>query len=133
MYFVATTIVTDGPTSDRMRSYRSRSSSGDTREDSLDAAGLAVAAVGEEELRMARRAEVDAFDLRDACVEQSAFGRAPQIEPAVADDLAPEARAERAGDVVAHLVATGTDPRADRSCELAVAEGGDGALDDASQ
>jgi hypothetical protein len=77
MYFVATTTVTERPTSDRMRSYRSRSASGDTRENSLDASRLAVAAVGEEKVRMARRAEVDAFHPRDARVTQGYLGRTP--------------------------------------------------------
>src|SRR5580765_3815525 len=122
MYFVATTIVIEGPTSDLMRSYRSRSSSGETREAALDAAGLAVPAVGEEEVRMARRAEVDALHQRDACVVQRHLGRAPQVEPVVADDLASEARAERAGDVVAHLVAAGTDRGPDRGRKLTAAE-----------
>src|SRR3954471_1265689 len=79
-YFVAATTVTDGPTSDLIRSYRSRISSGDTGEHSLDSAQLAVAAMGEELLRAARRAEVEAVDARHACFVQSYFGRAPEIE-----------------------------------------------------
>src|SRR3954470_14269277 len=128
-YFVAATTVTDGPTSDLIRSYRSRMSSGDTREHSLDSARLAVAAVGEKELGAARRAQVEAVDARDACFVQSRLGRAPEIELPVLNDRCAEARAKRIGDVAAHLVATRPDARPDRGRKHA-AEGDDRRLQD---
>src|SRR6266545_326572 len=131
-YFVAATMVTDGPTSALIRSYRSRTSSGDTREHSLYAARLPVAAMGEEQFRVARRAEVEALDARDARIPQRQFRRTPQIESAVTQDLAPETRAERVGDVVSHVVATRTDRRAHRGCERST-ERRSRALDDSRQ
>src|SRR6266536_4280556 len=86
-YFVATTTVTDGPASALMRSYRSRSSSGDTREDSLDAARLPVAPVGEEELGMARSAEIESLHLRDTGRTQCLLGCPPQIEARTVHNL----------------------------------------------
>src|ERR1051326_7321759 len=85
-YLVATTTVTDTPTSDLMRSYRSRSSSGDTGEHSLDAARLPVPPVREEELRMARGAEIEPVHLGDPGILECPFGRAPEVETAALDD-----------------------------------------------
>src|SRR5439155_9278226 len=67
-YLVAATIVTDGPTSACMRPKRVRISGGDGTDHALDAAGEAVAAVREEELRIVARAEVDPFHALDACL-----------------------------------------------------------------
>src|SRR5712691_5527042 len=113
-YFVAATIVTSEPTSARTRSYRSRTASGDIRDHSLTTRDAVVATVREEELRLARGAEVDALDLRSSGFAQHALAGAPQIEVAPVDDVAGEARAIRGADLVADLVAARPDTRADR-------------------
>src|SRR5215208_1087764 len=105
-------------------------SSGDTCEHSLDAARLAVAAVGEEEVCATRRAEVEAIDAGHACFVQSCLGRAPEIELPLLNDPGAKARAKRVGDVLAHVVATRPDARPDSGRELATAEDVDGVSQD---
>src|ERR1051325_1762757 len=85
-YFVATTTVTSGPTSLLIRSKRPRISSGDTADDPLDAARRAVPAVREEELRVARGADVGPLDVPDAGLAEGEGRRAPEIEAPVAND-----------------------------------------------
>ena len=60
------------------------------RDHALAAGQAAVAPVGEEEVRVAERAEVGALDLRDARRAQRPLGRAPEVELAVLDDLGPK-------------------------------------------
>src|SRR5262245_33577141 len=122
-YFVATTTVTSPPTSARTRSYAARTASGDTRHHSLPSRRAAVAAVREEELRVAGRAQVDALDLLDAGRAQRPLGRGPQVELAARDDVAAERLPERPGDLLPHLVAARADARADARGERAAAEG----------
>src|SRR3954468_16031248 len=90
-YFVAATIVTPGPTSARMRASRSAITSGEETEGTLPPGAAAVAAVGEEEVGAARRAEVDALHALDSGRPQRPLGRAGQVEPAVADEIGVEA------------------------------------------
>src|SRR5512132_4409332 len=112
-YFVAATTVTPEPTSCRSCSYRSRIRSGDKSDQTLTACAALVAPVGEEELGVAGRAQIDPLDVRNACGGECAFGRGPKVETAVGDDLGTESLAERVGDLRADLVAAWTDPRAD--------------------
>src|SRR5258705_5778039 len=79
-YLVAATTVTFGPTSSWTRASRSRITSGDGTDHSLDAASAPVAPVREEQLRVVTRAEVDALDARDAGCTKRTLGGAPEIE-----------------------------------------------------
>src|SRR4051812_7773973 len=81
-YFVAATMVTSGPTSARIRSRFARTASGDTRDHTLDATRVARAAVREEAVGVAVRAEVHAMDVVGAGRPERAFGRGPEIEVA---------------------------------------------------
>src|SRR3954447_18312238 len=108
-YLVAATTVTAGPTSARTRSYRSRTSAGDNTDDSLSARDAAVAAVGEEEVRVARRAEVHPLDRARARAPQRALGGGPEVEPPVAREVGLEALRDLRPD----LVAARPDPRSD--------------------
>src|SRR5436190_102303 len=89
-YFVAATTVTPSPTSSRIRSYRSATSSGDICDDPLNAPRLAVATVREEEVGVARCADVEPLDADAAGVAERPLGGGPEIEPAHADDVGPE-------------------------------------------
>src|SRR5258705_5049285 len=79
-YFVAATTVTFGPTSAWMRANRSRITSGDGTDHSLDTAGAPVAPVREEQLREVARAEIDSFDTLDTGAVQRSLGRSPEVE-----------------------------------------------------
>jgi hypothetical protein len=103
----------------------------DTREHSLHAPRLAVAAVREEEVCATRRAEVEAVDARHARVAQRELGRSPEVQLSVPHDVFAEPRAERIADVVAHLVAARPDRRTDRGGERTVVERLHRGLDDA--
>src|SRR5262245_23262314 len=109
-YFVAATIVTSGPTSSRTRASRSAIGSADKAKDALCAARPARAALTEEQIGVAARAEIEPVDARGACVARRSLGRGPEVEDAAADDVVPEARLVRACHLVPHLVAA----RADR-------------------
>src|SRR5205085_12283491 len=65
-YFVAATTVTFAPTCSWTRLRRAPISSGDSTDDSLNTPRAPVAAVGEEELRVVARAEVEPVDTVDA-------------------------------------------------------------------
>ena len=67
-------------------------SSGDKANDSLPPRDALVAAVREEALGRARRAEVDAVDARAAGRAQGSLGDAPEVELPVAHEAEPEAR-----------------------------------------
>src|SRR4051794_2830556 len=112
-YFVAATTVTPGPTSCCTRAYAARTSSGDIADHALAAGDAAVAPVREEELRMARRAQVDALDVRAAGVAEGVLDRGREVEVAAAHDAGPEPCGERPGDLRTDLVAARTDRRAD--------------------
>src|SRR6266545_3875375 len=84
--------------------------SGDKREHSLASTRRSVAAVREEELRIARRAQVEAVDACDAGALELQLGGTPEVEPAGGYDRVAEAFAVRARNLVADLVAA----RADR-------------------
>src|SRR4051812_31950916 len=126
-YLVAATTVTFGPTSACTRASRSRISSGDRTEHSLDAAVAAAPPVREEEVLVAPRADVDAVDARDARSTERTFGSGPQVETPADGQVA----VEEAGDLATHLVAARADRRADDRCGLAVAERRDPRVDDA--
>src|SRR3954471_14472602 len=131
-YFVAATIVAESQTSSRIRSYRERISSGEVGKDSLDASRLAVAAMREEELGVARRAEVEALDLVDAGFPQCALCRLRQVEVPSVHDPGAEALPVRLRDLLPHLVAARADRGTDRRGDLA-AERGDSRLRDAGE
>src|SRR4051812_12044315 len=115
--FVAATIVTSVPTSSRTRARRAAICSADNAENSLRAARPARAPLREEEIGPAASAQVDAFDVGRAGVAGRLLRSRPEVELAVADDPVAEAAAEEARDLLPHLVATGTDRRADHRCE----------------
>src|SRR3954451_15468236 len=87
------------------------------RDDALAPGAPVVAPVREEAVRVAGRAEVGAVDALDACCAQGALGRRPEVELAVLDDVVAERLPERGRHLVADLVATGADARADRGRE----------------
>src|SRR4051794_9907394 len=126
-YFVAATTVTFGPTSACTRASRSRISSGDGTDHSLCTAGAPAAPVREEQLRVAPRAEVDAFDDGDAGAPQPTLGGAPQIEVPVEGQVGVEERR----DILRDLVAARTDGRPDDRRLVPVAEHRGTGLDDA--
>src|SRR5918996_3737438 len=74
-YFVATTTVTSGPTSERIRSRLAPICSADVSNDSLAARDAAVATVREEEPGLARRAAPVPLHGADAGGAQRALGR----------------------------------------------------------
>src|SRR3954468_10996417 len=117
-YFVAATIVTSVPTSSRIRARRAAISSADNAENSLLASRPARAPLREEQIGPAASAQVDAFDVGRAGVAGRLLRSRPQVELAVADDPVAEAAAEGPRDLLPHLVATGTDRRADHRCEV---------------
>src|SRR3954470_21372886 len=125
-YLVAATTVTPGPTSARIRSSRSRIASGDETDDTLRSADRALAAVREEPVGVAARAEVDAVDGGDARAAQRALGRGPQVEHAAARQVGVEPLRDLGSD----LVAARADRRPDGGREPAAAERGDGRVDD---
>src|SRR2546421_11274530 len=81
----------------------------------LPPAGLSVPPVGEEEVGKARRAEVESLDGGAAGLAQRLLRSSREVEPAGADDIAPEASSKRPRHVLADLVAAGPDRGADRS------------------
>src|SRR3954447_2025613 len=125
-YLVAATTVTAGPTSARTRSYRSRTSAGDNTDDSLSARDAAVAAVGEEELGVACRAEVDPLARARARVSHRALRGGPEVEPPVAREIGLEALRHLRPD----LVAARPDPGPDAG-RVGAADRRDAGLDDA--
>src|SRR5919198_4036442 len=109
-YFVAATMVTFGPTSSRIRAYCSRTSSGDITDHSLSPRHAAVTPVREEVVAVARRAQVDPLDCRDARFAQGSFGRRRNVEVSPANHVGAEPRAICLADVLADLVAARSDP-----------------------
>src|SRR5438270_1506102 len=126
-YFVAATIVTSGPTTERTCSKRSRIASGDSTDHSLDTAGVPVAPMREEELRMVVRAEVDALDVLDASRTQGAFRRAPQVEVPIDGQVV----VEETGHLRPDLVAARADRGPDHGRLRALAEAGHAVRDHA--
>jgi len=116
-YFVAATIVTQLPTSARTRSYAAR---------------LAGPAVREEELRVARRAEIDALDVLDARRAQRPLRRRPEIEVPPVQHVFPERSREGLRHLGADLVAAGADRGPDRRVRAA-AQGSHALRDDTCQ
>src|SRR5439155_21876536 len=102
-----------------------RTSAGDSTDDSLRAARLARAALREEEVGVAARAEVDAVDVLDARAPQRALRRRPQVE----DPPAREPRVEERRHLRTDLVAARADRRPDDRRLRAVAERGNGGID----
>src|SRR3954470_457098 len=82
-YFVAATIVMCSPTSARMRSYASRTASGDVADHPLPAGDAGVTAV-REVFVVTGGAHVCALDRRDARVTQDALRDGPEVEVASA-------------------------------------------------
>ena len=66
-----------------------------------------------EALGVADRAEAGHDDVARTAALERAAGAGREVGPAVRDDVVAEARAQRAGDVVADLVAAGAGPRPD--------------------
>src|SRR3954452_2548470 len=114
-YFVAATTVTAGPTCSCTSARRARTCSGDSTDHSLHAAGEAVAAVGEEKLRVISRADVDPVDAVHACGPERALRGRPEIESALAGEVGVEAVGDRGPD----LVAAGADRGSDHGSLLA--------------
>src|SRR5918911_4315850 len=98
----------------------------------MAAAGLPVAAIGEEAVGFAGGAEVEPLDVVAARFAKRALGARPEVELAPRDDVGAEAGAERVGDVFSDLVAAGPDRRADDRCRPA-AERRHPRLDDAGE
>src|SRR4051794_16888142 len=121
-YLVAATIVTSAPSSARIRSWFARTVSADKAKHALPAGDPVVAAVREEPLRRARRAEVDPVDARAAGGAKGAFGGAPEVELAVAHEPEAERATKRRRHLLAHLVAAGADPGPDDGAHEAAAE-----------
>src|SRR5688572_4504458 len=89
-------------------------SSGDVGNDSLSARASAVAAVGEEKLRLAGRAMPVALYRRAPGFEQRSLRREAEVEVAAVHHPVAKPRAKRLGHLLAHLVAARPDPGADR-------------------
>src|SRR3954451_1832127 len=83
-----------------------------------------------EELRVARRANVDAFYGSDTRVVQDVFRDRPEVEVASAHGTRSEARAIRARDLYTHLVTARADARPDRCRHPSTAERLDSYLED---
>jgi hypothetical protein len=81
-----------------------------------------VAAVREEELRLASGAVARALDRGHSGLMQGSLRGSAQIEAAVHDDVVSEALAERTGNLFANLVAAGSNPWPDRRRERPFAE-----------
>ena len=84
----------------------------------------------EEELRVARRAEVEPRDLGNAHGVERLLGCAPEVELAVAHDRHTETVAKPGGDVVADLVAARADSGPDHRGEASSVQRGRSRLDD---
>src|ERR687891_566922 len=122
-YFVATTTVTSGPTSERIRSRLAPICSADVSNDSLAARDSAVATVREKEPRLARRAASVPLHGADAGGAQRALGRLREVEVAPPENVRAEALAVGSGHLLPHLVAARPDPGADGGGQRAAAEG----------
>ena len=101
--------------------------SGDCTVSSLHAALAAAAPVREEDIGVAARAQVDAFDRRDSGAAQGALGGGPQIEMTFDRQVRVEARR----DLVADFVAARPDRRTDH-CRGLASDRGDARGDDAA-
>ncbi len=86
----------------------------------------------EEKVGIARGAEVEPLDLRDAGLPQLSFGRVPEIKLPAAHDPGAKTLAVRGGDLLADLVAAGADRRPDRRGDAPI-ERGYARLDDAGE
>src|SRR5207237_3184384 len=124
-YFVAATIVTSGPSSPRIRSRFAPTVLADKPENALDATRLSCPSLGEEEVRVAGGAEVEAVDPGDAGRAQRPLGGAPEVELAVAQEPKAEGATKRLGHVFTHLVAARADSGADDRGNQTAPEGGD--------
>src|SRR5262249_10695236 len=107
------TTVTSGPTSSRMRSYRSWISAGDVGDHPLASGPSGVPAVREERFGLASGAAVEAVDALDSGGAECALGAGPEVGAAFRRDIVTEALAEGRRDLLPHLVATGSDSRSD--------------------
>src|SRR5262249_13404836 len=99
-YFVAATIVTELPICAWMPASRARISSGESTDHALGAALTAAPSMGEEQLRMTARAEIDPVDTLHARRQQCALGRQREIEPAVRGEIVVEAGRHVVADLV---------------------------------
>src|SRR5215204_3610151 len=130
-YFVAATMVTSGPVSARMRSYRSRTSSASNKaEDAVGSARPARAPLREEEVRVAERAQVEPVDALAPGGTERALGGAPQVQLALVHQARAEAGLERLRHLAADLVAARPDSRADGGRERPFSERSATRLDD---
>src|SRR5439155_18815978 len=84
-----------------------------------------------EELCVARRADVDAFDRGDAGVAQDSLRDRPEVEVAPAYRRDAEARTVGGGDLLAHFVAARPDSGPDACSKAPVAECRDTRFEDA--
>src|SRR6185312_7263500 len=128
-YFVAATIVTWSPTRACTSATRSRMTSGDCTDHSLDAALATASPVREEELRVAARTQVDAFDGSDSRAAQRPLSRRPQVEVTPDGEVCVEVRC----NLVADLVAARPDRRTDDCGRLAADSCNAGGDDAAAQ
>src|SRR6187399_1064359 len=106
--------------------------SADIGDQPLAAGAAAVAAVREEELRVAARTQIRTVDVLHACGVERPLGGGPEVEAAVLDDVVPETLAERRSHLLPHLVAARADAGTDDGRERA-AEGAGARLDDSCQ
>src|SRR3954471_3135615 len=86
--------------------------------------------MGEEELGLTARAVTCALDGLDPGRREAALDRLREVEIAPLHDVVAEARPERLGDLLPHLVAARADPRPDHGGRRA-GEGGDPVFEDA--
>src|SRR6476661_7586343 len=120
-YLVAARICTSGPTRPRTSARFSAITAGSSKQPHhpLPAGDAAVAPVREVAILGADRALARNCHVLDAARAKRALGAQPQVGAAVADDVLPEAAGQRAGHVLAHLVAAWPRPRPDRGHRLA--------------
>src|SRR2546422_9062698 len=103
--------------------------SGDVADHSLATRDRPVSTMREEPCRVARGAEVQAFDGLDTRVTEHALADRPEVEVAAAQRLVAEASAIVGGDVGADFVAARSDSRTDDGGKAA-AERGNPRFDD---
>src|SRR6185295_12276143 len=99
-------------------------------DDTLPSCAAAIAAMGEEEVRLAARAVAGALDGLDTGFAKAALDRLAEVEVGAVHDIRAEAVAEWLGDLLPHLVAARPDSGADR-CRRRSGYGSNAVLQDA--
>src|SRR5580765_8356639 len=108
-------------------------STGDVGDHSLTAGHAVVAAMGEERLRFAGGAAVEAIDARNPGRAERALGARPEVEIPAVHDVVAEALTVGRGNLLPHLVAARANCRSDRRRDRAAAERVDARSDDARE